>query len=62
MVGILRVIRPLHPTLQRLLSACAHTFDAGPRDKIRAETGLLLERLGRSPGDLDYSLYCFQHP
>jgi len=28
----------------------------------RAETGLLLERLGRSPGDLDYSLYCFEHP
>ena len=28
----------------------------------RAETGLLLERLGRSPGDLDYSVYCFQHP
>jgi len=28
----------------------------------RAETGLLLERLGRSPGELDYSLYCFEHP
>jgi uncharacterized damage-inducible protein DinB len=28
----------------------------------RAETGLLLERLGRSPGDLDYSLYSLQHP
>jgi uncharacterized damage-inducible protein DinB len=28
----------------------------------RAETGLLLERLGRSPGDLDYSFYCLQHP
>jgi uncharacterized damage-inducible protein DinB len=28
----------------------------------RAETGLLLERLGRSPGDLDYSAYYFQHP
>src|SRR5262245_21996935 len=28
----------------------------------RAETGLLLERLGRSPGDLDYSFYCVQHP
>jgi uncharacterized damage-inducible protein DinB len=28
----------------------------------RAETGLLLERLGRSPGDIDYSVYCFQNP
>ena len=28
----------------------------------RAETGLLLERLGRSPGDLDYSLYYFENP
>ena len=28
----------------------------------RAETGLLLDRLGRSPGDLDYSYYCFEHP
>jgi uncharacterized damage-inducible protein DinB len=28
----------------------------------RAETGLLLERLGRSPGDLDYSLFCRLHP
>jgi uncharacterized damage-inducible protein DinB len=28
----------------------------------RAETGLLLERLGRSPGDLDYSYYCFENP
>jgi uncharacterized damage-inducible protein DinB len=26
----------------------------------RAETGLLLERLGRSPGDLDYSHYCLE--
>jgi uncharacterized damage-inducible protein DinB len=28
----------------------------------RAETGLLLERLGRSPGDLDYIVYCLEHP
>jgi uncharacterized damage-inducible protein DinB len=28
----------------------------------RAETGLLLERLGRSPGDLDYVLFCRLHP
>jgi len=27
----------------------------------RAETGLLLERLGRSPGDLDYVLFCRLH-
>jgi uncharacterized damage-inducible protein DinB len=27
----------------------------------RAETGLLLERLGRSPGDLDYAYYCFEN-
>jgi uncharacterized damage-inducible protein DinB len=24
----------------------------------RAETGMLLERLGRSPGDMDYAYYC----
>ena len=28
----------------------------------RAETGLLLERLGRSPGDLDYFLFIRDHP
>ena len=28
----------------------------------RAETGLFLDRLERSPGDLDYSYYCFEHP
>ena len=26
----------------------------------RAETGLLLERLGRSPGDLDYLYFCYE--
>jgi uncharacterized damage-inducible protein DinB len=28
----------------------------------RAETGVALERLGRSPGDLDYSYFCYEHP
>ena len=28
----------------------------------RAETGLLLERLGRSPGDLDYVYFCRLNP
>jgi uncharacterized damage-inducible protein DinB len=28
----------------------------------RAETGLLLERLGHSPGDLDYLLFIRDHP
>jgi uncharacterized damage-inducible protein DinB len=27
----------------------------------RAETGMLLERLGRSPGDMDYVYYCLGH-
>jgi uncharacterized damage-inducible protein DinB len=26
----------------------------------RAETGMLLERLGRSPGDMDYVYYCLE--
>ena len=28
----------------------------------RAETGLLLERRGRSPGDMDYLYFCFEQP
>jgi uncharacterized damage-inducible protein DinB len=28
----------------------------------RAETGLLLERLGRSPGDLDYTVFLNEGP
>jgi len=28
----------------------------------RAETGLLLERLGRSPGDLDYTIFMNEVP
>jgi uncharacterized damage-inducible protein DinB len=43
-----------------LAQAITHVVNHGTAH--RAETGLLLERLGRSPGDLDYSLYCFDHP
>jgi uncharacterized damage-inducible protein DinB len=43
-----------------LADAITHVVNHGTAH--RAETGLLLERLGRSPGDLDYSVYCFQHP
>jgi uncharacterized damage-inducible protein DinB len=43
-----------------LAQAITHLVNHGTAH--RAETGLLLERLGRSPGDIDYSVYCFQHP
>jgi uncharacterized damage-inducible protein DinB len=43
-----------------LADAIVHVVNHGTAH--RAETGLLLERLGRSPGDLDYSLYCREHP
>jgi uncharacterized damage-inducible protein DinB len=43
-----------------LAHAITHVVNHGTAH--RAETGLLLERLGRSPGDLDYSLYCREHP
>ena len=43
-----------------LAHAITHVVNHGTAH--RAETGLLLERLGRSPGDLDYSAYHLQHP
>jgi uncharacterized damage-inducible protein DinB len=43
-----------------LAQAITHLVNHGTAH--RAETGLLLERLGHSPGDLDYSLFCFEHP
>jgi uncharacterized damage-inducible protein DinB len=43
-----------------LAQAITHLVNHGTAH--RAETGLLLERLGHSPGDLDYSYFCFQHP
>lgn len=42
-----------------LAQAITHVVNHGTAH--RAETGLLLERLGRSPGDLDYSHYCLEH-
>ncbi len=42
-----------------LAQAIVHLVNHGTAH--RAETGLLLERLGHSPGDLDYSVYCFQN-
>ncbi|HEY7140211.1 MAG TPA: DinB family protein [Methylomirabilota bacterium] len=43
-----------------LADAITHVVNHGTAH--RAETGLLLERLGRSPGDLDYSYYCRERP
>lgn len=43
-----------------LAHAITHLVNHGTAH--RAETGLLLERLGRSPGDLDYLYFCFERP
>jgi uncharacterized damage-inducible protein DinB len=43
-----------------LAQAITHVVNHGTAH--RAETGLLLERLGRSPGDLDYSYFCYAQP
>ncbi len=48
------------PRQIQLAHAITHVVNHGTAH--RAETGLLLERLGRSPGDLDYSYFCFEHP
>jgi uncharacterized damage-inducible protein DinB len=47
---------------QQIVLAHAITHLVNHGTAHRAETGLLLERLGRSPGDLDYSLYCRERP
>jgi len=44
----------------QLAQAITHVVNHGTAH--RAETGLLLERLERSPGDLDYSYFCFERP
>ena len=49
-----------HPREVVLADAIIHVVNHGTAH--RAETGLLLERLGRSPGDLDYTLYRREHP
>jgi uncharacterized damage-inducible protein DinB len=43
-----------------LADAITHVVNHGTAH--RAETGLILERLGRSPGDLDYVYYRLRHP
>jgi uncharacterized damage-inducible protein DinB len=49
-----------NPRAIALAQAITHVVNHGTAH--RAEVGLLLERLGRSPGDLDYSYFCFEHP
>ncbi len=59
-----RVVRysDLQGTPREIVLADAITHVVNHGTAHRAETGLLLERLGRSPGDLDFVQYCFQHP
>ena len=59
-----RVVRytDLRGTAREIVLAAAITHVVNHGTAHRAETGLLLERLGRSPGDLDYLYYCFEHP
>jgi uncharacterized damage-inducible protein DinB len=44
------------PFQMPLAQLIAHVVNHGTHH--RAETGMLLERLGRSPGDMDYVYYC----
>ncbi len=59
-----RVVRytDLRGTAREIPLAHAITHLVNHGTAHRAETGLLLERLGRSPGDLDYTVFCFQQP
>jgi uncharacterized damage-inducible protein DinB len=47
--------RPFQMPLDQLIT---HVVNHGTHH--RAETGMLLERIGRSPGDMDYVYYCLR--
>src|SRR5262249_53776956 len=47
--------RPFQVALDQLVT---HVVNHGTHH--RAETGMLLERIGRSPGDMDYVYYCLR--
>lgn len=47
--------RPFQMPLDQLI---VHVVNHGTHH--RAETGMLLERIGRSPGDMDYVYYCLR--
>ena len=47
-----------HPYQLPLAQLITHVVNHGTAH--RAETGMLLERLGRSPGDLDYVYFCLR--